>query len=172
MSDPAFRWIIKRNCSASPGQLAFVFGSIVLLSFAVGVGFAAVGLWMVLPFVGLELLAVAVAFVCYGRHAADFEQIEVDAGQIRIERHDGAAVDRAQFAVPWSRVELDEVGQGWMRRGRLYVVSRGERVEIGRHLPQQRRRRLAQFLRQALRDHAAAGRSWEPAAAPAAAGPV
>ena len=68
-------WLIKRNCSAGPRQLAMVFGSLVAVSFAFGLGFAAFGLWMVLPFVGLELIAVGAAFFCYGRHAADFERI-------------------------------------------------------------------------------------------------
>ena len=133
-----------------------VFASIVLLSFLIGVAFAVVGLWLVLPFVGLELLAVAVAFVCYGRHAADFERIEVDAGQIRIERHEGGRVDRARLSATWARVELDEFGGGWMRRARLYIVARGERFEIGRHLPEPRRRDLAQAVRRALRDNTAA----------------
>jgi len=62
-------WLVKRNCSASPRQLALVFGSLVAVSFAFGAGFAAQGLWMVLPFVGLELVAVAAAFICYGRSA-------------------------------------------------------------------------------------------------------
>jgi uncharacterized membrane protein len=156
MSDPAARWIIKRNCSASPRQLAFVFASIVLVSFAFGAAFAVHGLWLVLPFVGLELLAVAAAFFCYGRHAADFERIEFDAGQIRVERHEGGQIDEAQIAVPWARVEIDEVGRGWMRRVRLSIVSRGERIEVGRHLSDPRRRRLAQELRQALRTSAVA----------------
>jgi uncharacterized membrane protein len=155
MSDPLFRWTLKRNCSASPRQLAFVFASIVLLSFLIGAAFAAFGLWLVLPFVGLELLAVAAAFVCYGRHAADFERIELGADEIRVERHDGGLVDRSRFALPWARVELDEAGRGLMRRARLFIVAREMRTEVGRHLPEPGRRRLAQELRQALREAAA-----------------
>lgn len=155
MSDPVFRWTLKRNCSASPQQLALVFGSIVLLSFLIGAAFAAFGLWLVLPFVGLELLAVAVAFVCYGRHAADFERIEFGGGEVCVERHEGGQIDRSRFGLPWTRVELDEAGRGWMRRVRLFIVACDVRVEVGRHLPDPRRRHLAQELRQALRDAAA-----------------
>lgn len=154
MSDPAYRWTLKRNCSATPAQLALVFGSIVTVSFVFGAAFALHGHWLILPFVGLELLAVGTAFVCYGRHAADFERIELDREGIRVERHDGATVERAQLALPWARVEMDEAGRGWMERVRLYVVAPGARVEVGRHLPDQRRRGLARELRQAL--HAAA----------------
>ena len=154
MSDPVSRWTLKRNCSASPQQLALVFGSIVLLSFLIGAAFAAFGLWLVLPFVGLELLAVAVAFVCYGRHAADFERIELGGGEIRLEQHEGGQVARSRFSLPWARVELDEAGRGWMQCVRLFIVARGTRVEIGRNLTAPRRRQLAQELKQALRDAA------------------
>ncbi len=33
------------------------------------------GAWLVLPFTGIELLAVGVAFVVYARHAVDYERI-------------------------------------------------------------------------------------------------
>lgn len=155
MSDPAFRWTLKRNCSASPRQLALVFGSIVAMSFLIGIAFAAYGLWLVLPFVGIELLAVAAAFIGYGRHAADFERIELDAGVVRVDRHLGSAVDRALLPAPWTRVELDEVGHGAMGRVRLFMVAHGRRIEVGRHLPEARRRSLARQLKQALREAAA-----------------
>jgi uncharacterized membrane protein len=38
------RWTIKRNCSATPRQLAWVFASLVAVSFVFGAGFAAFGL--------------------------------------------------------------------------------------------------------------------------------
>lgn len=157
MSAPAFRWTIKRNCSASPTQLALVFGSIVAVSFVFGAVFAARGFWLVLPFVGLELLAVAAAFICYGRHAADFERIEIDGGVLRIERHDGTEIEQRELPAPWARVELREAG-GWMRGLRLELCAGAQRIEVGRHLPESRRRVLASELRQALRraDFAAA----------------
>lgn len=149
-------WVIKRNCSASPLQLGLVFGSIVAVSLTFGVIFALHGAWMILPFVALELAAVCVAFVCYGRHAADAERIEVTAGQVRVERHDGGRVQLLQLAAPWARVELAESGRGWMQRVRLYIVAHGQRIEVGRLLPDQRRRGLAQELRLALRQAAPA----------------
>jgi len=151
MSDQAYRWTLKRNCSASPRQLALVYGSIVAVSFVFGAAFALHGQWLILPFVGVELLAVAAAFLCYGRHAADFERIELQDGELRVERQDGARVEHARLALSWARVEMDEAGQGWMQRVRLYLVAPGARVEVGRHLPDQRRRGLARELRQALR---------------------
>lgn len=156
MPDSEASWIIKRNCSASPMQLAAVFASIVAVSLTFGVAFALHGAWMILPFVAIELAAVSAAFVCYGRHAADVERIDVAAGQIRVERLDGGRVQREQVAAPWARIEVAESGRGWMQRVRLFIVAHGKRIEVGRLLPDQRRRGLARELRLALQQAAPA----------------
>jgi uncharacterized membrane protein len=143
-------WLIKRNCSASPMQLAAVFGSLVAVSFTFGAVFAALGLWMVLPFVGLELVAVAVAFLCYGRHAADVERIELDARCLSVERVEADRRTRWELDPRRVRIELDERGQGWGARVRVRLESRGERIEVGRHLLDENRRQLARELRSAL----------------------
>jgi uncharacterized membrane protein len=149
-------WTVKRNCSASPAQLAAVFASMVGLSFIFGVGFAAQGLWLILPFVGLEMLAVAVAFICYGRRAADYERITLSEQDLSVERAEGTRTLQWRFPAAWARVEREQSGAGWMRTVRVFIVSRGERVEVGRHLPAQRRELLADEMQTALRNLAAA----------------
>jgi len=148
MPGKTIRWTFKRNCSASPRQLASVFASVLALSFVIGFGFAVYGLWMVLPFVGLELIAVAAAFICYGRHAADYETIELDGQQLRIEQVQGARRLNWQFAAPRVRIESES---GTLTRFRLLVSAADLRIEIGTHLLDQRRRQLAQELSRALR---------------------
>jgi len=144
-------WLIKRNCSASPSQLAAVFGSLVVVSFVFGVVFAALGLWMVLPFVGLELAAVAVAFLCYGRHAADVERIELAGDRLTVERVEADRSSRWEFDPRRVRIEVDERGRGLGARVRVRLAARGERIEIGRHLLDQKRAALARELRTALK---------------------
>lgn len=143
-------WLIKRNCSASPTQLAAVFGSLVAVSLAFGAVFAALGLWMVLPFVGLELVAVAAAFLCHGRHATDAERIELAGDRLTVERIEAERSRRWEFDRRRVRVEVDERGAGMGARVRVHVASRGEQVEIGRHLLDAKRAALARELRTAL----------------------
>jgi uncharacterized membrane protein len=148
MMDPAGCWVIKRNCSASPAQLAWVFGSIVAVSFAFGAAFAAQGLWLVLPFVGLETLAVAAAFICYGRRAADYERIEIGGGEIAVEQVEASRRTVRRLPSPWARVEVQ-------RRGRagsvtVWLAAGAERIEVGRHLLDARRVQLAEELKGAL----------------------
>jgi uncharacterized membrane protein len=148
-------WTVKRNCSASPAQLAAVFGSMVAISFVFGVVFATFGLWLILPFVGVELAAVALAFFCYGRRAADFERITLDEHDLRVERVDGSRTSRWRFPRAWARIEVEESGGGWMEHVRVFIAARGERVEVGRHLTMQRRKALAEEIFAALRAAAA-----------------
>lgn len=143
-------WLIKKNCSASPWQLTVVFASLVAVAFAFGVAFAAQGLWMVLPFVGLELVAVAAAFLCYGRHAADFERIELRDGRIVVERHEATRRSEFIFDLPWVRVELSQRGTGPGLRVKVELVSARQRVEVGRYLAEGRRAALGRELRAAL----------------------
>lgn len=148
MNDHATCWTIKRNCSASPRQLALVFASIVATSFAFGAAFAAHGLWLVLPFVGLEVLAVAAAFIVYGRHAADYERIELRDGVVTVRRVEGTRATEWRARSAWTRIEAEAA--------RVYLAAHGARIEVGRHLANERRTALAQELRQALRTAAAA----------------
>lgn len=139
-------WLIKRNCSAGPGQLAIVFGSMVAVSFVFGLGFAAFGLWMVLPFVGLELIAVGAAFLCYGRHAADFERIAVSPSMLSVEQVDGAHSKRWQFDPRVARVETETRGRFWGKRVRIHLLGPEIKLELGRYLLDRRRTQFAREL--------------------------
>jgi len=140
--------MIKRNCSASPRQVALVFASIAAVSLVFGVAFAAQGLWLVLPFVGIEVLAVAAAFFCYGRRAADYERIEIGGGQVAVEVVEASRRSVRRLPAPWARVEVRRRdGSGGVS---VWLAAGAERVEVGRHLLDIRRVQLAGELRMAL----------------------
>ena len=153
MSDPspeANTWLIKRNCSAGPRQLAVVFGSLVAVSFAFGMGFAAFGLWMVLPFVGLELVAVGAAFLCYGRHAADFERISIQPGVLSVEQMKGSRAHRWELDPRESHVEVERSGGWWGMRVRVFLLAPTIRLELGQYLLDQSRLILGREINGAL----------------------
>ena len=143
-------WLIKRNCSAGPRQLALVFVSIVAISFAFGLGFAVFGLWMVLPFVGLELIAVGAAFFYYGRHAADFERIAVTPGVVSVEQVDGTDTHRWELDPRVSYIEVQAPARRRGRRVRVFLLAPALRLELGRHLLDQRRLTLGREVGSAL----------------------
>lgn len=67
---PGFSVLLKRNCSISPAALARVFALLVAVTLGIGIAFAAVGAWLVLPFAGIEVVVLAAAFIAKARHAA------------------------------------------------------------------------------------------------------
>lgn len=127
-----------------------VFASVVAVSSVIGIAFAVLGLWMVPPFVGLEIAAVALAFLCYGRHAADFERIELRNGRLVVARQDGLQNSETAFGLPWVRVEMTRPGVDPDGRVRVRLVSAQKRVEVGRYLLDDGRATLARDLRAAL----------------------
>jgi uncharacterized membrane protein len=143
-------FVLRRNCSLAPGALMLVFGSVAALSFGFGAAFAALGAWMILPFAGIELLALGVAFVIHGRHATDCERVRVAGDVVRVEVVEGSRSRVHEFPTRWVRLLADES----RRLRRLMLVGRGEAVEVGRHLDARRRAGLEQNLRAALREAA------------------
>jgi len=62
--------VARRNNSLSSGGRFLVLGSLAAVVLAISLGFALSGAWLILPFAGLELLVVGLAFRCMEQHAA------------------------------------------------------------------------------------------------------
>ena len=59
------------------GVFAFIF----VVSLGIATAFAVLGAWLILPFAGLEMLVLYLAFRYVDRHAADYERIAIRRGQ-------------------------------------------------------------------------------------------
>ena len=108
------QWFLRRNCSVTPRQLFWVFLSLCAISLGIGTFFWMKGATLVLPFASLELLAVAVAFVVYARHATDGERILLRGTQLVVEFENGGKLERAEFQREVAAG--DEDGSGGLRR--------------------------------------------------------
>ena len=62
-----FSLLLKRNCSISPSGSMLVFGMIAVVTLGIAAVFAALGAWLVLPFAGIEIVGLAVAFALHER---------------------------------------------------------------------------------------------------------
>jgi uncharacterized membrane protein len=140
-------WTLRRNCSVTPRQMGAMLGVLAGLSLAVAGFLWSRGAWMVVPFSVLELLAVAVAFLVYARHATDGEQISVSRGRVVVEQERAGALERSEFAGHTVRIEAPEAAGGLVR-----VCSGGKSVVVGRFVRPDLRPMLARELRWALRD--------------------
>ena len=101
---PRFSLVLKRNCSIAPQALATVLGLTACLSFGIGIGFATIGAWPILPFAGLEIAALAAAFYVNGRHAADYERIAFEGGMLVVEVRVGERTHTHRFNPHWVRL--------------------------------------------------------------------
>lgn len=144
-SDLQQEWLLKRNCSLAPRQLAVIFGALAAVSLSVAGAFAAHGAWLVLPFACIEVLALGVAFVVYARHAADYERIVLCRDCLLVETCRGDRLLREQCAPAWTRVEYSGT-----RRELIGLVAAGRRIDVGRFVPESERRDLATQLRAQL----------------------
>jgi uncharacterized membrane protein len=143
-----FSLTLKRNCSISPAGLLYVFAALSAVALAIGIGFAIAGAWLILPFAGLEVLGMGVAFVLYARRAADYEKIELAGGRLTVEVAQAEQRCRYELDSRRAQVLLDK-DEGYGAR----VLLRGaeQELEIGRHLDAGSRVELAAELSRRLR---------------------
>lgn len=141
-------WILKRNCSIAPRQLAWVFAILCTVSLTVALGFTLHGAWTILVFSVIELTAVGLAMLVYARHATDRE--------VLVLADDGLVVETTQ-AGQASRIKLDLASLQGTRivfpagpQSLVALETRGKRVEVGRYIDAARRRQLALELERAL----------------------
>ncbi len=136
----------RRNNSLSACGRQLVFGFILVVSLGIAGGFSLIaGAWPILPFAGLEMTVLYLAFRYMDRHAADYEQITIRGGSLAIEVHEGAQVRRLELSRNWAKVICEADGS------RLALRSHGREIEIGRHLCEERRLEMARELGRELR---------------------
>lgn len=143
-----FRLLLRRNCSISPAGLMRIFAALALVSLAIATVFAALAAWLILPFAGLEVLLLGVAFVATARRAADCERIDLEDGRSRVQIEESERMARYELDPRRARVCLEKI-RGYGAR----VKSRDARteLEIGRHLDADARVELAAELTRRLR---------------------
>lgn len=122
---------------------------IAVVSFTIGGFFLALGLPLVLPFSGLEVLAVALAFYLVLRDGERREVVRIAGDQVVIETGKRDVEDRVEFNRFWVRVELLS-SQYRYHPSRLVVAAQGQRIELGQFLSEGERQSFARTLINAL----------------------
>ncbi|TFZ01675.1 DUF2244 domain-containing protein [Ramlibacter rhizophilus] len=146
---PRIQWALKRNCSISPGQLAWFYASLCVVSLGIATFFWLQGATLILPFAWAELAAVGIAFLVYARHATDGERITLSGPRLVVELENAGRLERAEFHRDWVRVEPRSD-----QRSLIELSGRGQSVQVGRFVRPEHRTALAQEIRRALRETA------------------
>ncbi len=138
-------WILKKNCSISPRQLAKAYGALCTASFLVAGYFVMQGAWVVMVFAILEMSAVAAAFLYFGRHATDREHIALSEAGLVVELVQAEKVLQHRMDPQRTCVKLPA-----LRHGLIGLEANGDRVEVGRFLTERKRKEFAQELSREL----------------------
>jgi uncharacterized membrane protein len=137
----------RRNNSLSSSGRLRVFGFILAVSLGIASAFALVfGAWLILPFAGLEMLGLYLAFHYVERHAADYERVAIEGDKLNVEVLDGGRVSRVEFNRYWAQVLC--AGDG----SRLVLRSHGRELDIGRHMNEEQRLAMGRELDRTLRN--------------------
>ena len=120
-----------------------------VVSFATGVAFLLKGAWPVCGFLGLDVLAIYVAFRINFRRALACEQISVTPSALRLRRisHRGHVVEWI-FNPLWVRLDQEVDDEYGVER--LYLTSRGKRVAVGSFLGPEEKASFSKALLAAL----------------------
>lgn len=143
------RFVVMPNCSMSWQENKIFVASLAFISFSIAGAFALQGLWMILPFAGLEILMLTGILYWSGLQATHREVISIDADNVHVEVGRRKSRQVYEFQRAWTKVELRSPAIA-NRQSKLVMRSKGKELEIGACLTEQERKELAASLRKAL----------------------
>jgi len=137
----------RRNNSLSSSGRLLVFGFILAVSLGIALAFAWVlGAWLILPFTGVEMLVLYLAFRHVELHSGDYERVAIEGDKLNVEVLDGGRMSRRELNRGWAQVVCAADGRD------LALRSHGSEFRIGRHITEEQRLAMARNLRRVLRN--------------------
>jgi uncharacterized membrane protein len=112
------------------------------VSLSVAVGFLLAGFGIVLLFCGLELMAVGVAWLMWGRRVGQGDIVGLEGDLLVVDMRRGSTLTHLEWPSKWTRVIEDGA--------RVLLACGARRVEVGTQVTLARRQRFARELRRAL----------------------
>ena len=145
MQPETYSITIRPNNSITGKGRSIVVGILAFMSFAVAIAFGLIGAWMVLPFAGLELIAVAYAFYYIHCHANDFESITIEGDAFKVVKSSYNQKQEFSFNRYWVKVVTKILPCG---DELLFLSVHGKELEFGgRFMNSEQRMVLAKQLK-------------------------
>ena len=141
----SFRVTFKPNSALSAASKQKIVVLLTVIPCLIGLGFALVGAWLILPFVGLEIVALAYAFYYTNSHESDYESITIEGDSLVVQRSVGQQLSQQVINPYWVKVVKHELPNGELH---LYLQSHGKEIEVGSYLTRKQRELLAKQLQQ------------------------
>ncbi len=144
-----FRIVLSPNCSISWRELVMFYIFTCVVALAIGLFFTFQGLWLVLPFSGLEMAALGLCLYLTSRKVYRQEVITLERERTLIEKGVQQVDQSWEFETPWIRL-IDEQSGPRNRHRKLAIGSHGEYVEVGDFLDKSEKDELAFHLKDCI----------------------
>jgi len=140
--------VITPNRSLSPRGFALVIGSMAAINLILAIVFVALGAPPIPIFLGLDLLAVFIAFQVSFRRARRSERVQVSAREVRV-RYETPAGSQTVWTSPtaFTGVALEDIGHA----SRVRLSLSGRRLTVGAALSPKERIDFGRALERAVR---------------------
>jgi uncharacterized membrane protein len=145
------RLVIGPNASLTGPQARVFFGTLCVIGLGIATGFAALGYWPILPFAGLELVAVGAALGVALHRNRYREVLSFEGSRLRIEF--GLVGQRPHSVCEWPRGMtrvLLEAGPHPTSPTQLVLSCGNQRLTMGSCLTDAERAQLAARLKQLI----------------------
>ena len=119
------------------------------VTISIAFGFFTQGLTLILPFAGLELLALGVVLYISAWRSNIKEVVNVTEEKIRIEIGRNGPEKTYELDKTWAKVVLERSWNNWYP-SRLLLRSHGRQIEIGKFLNEQERQCLEVELKKVI----------------------
>ena len=144
-----YRFVLSPNCSISWRDLVLFYLLTCVVALAVGIFFTLQGMWLVLPFSGLEMAALGTGLYLTSRKVYRREVITLNSERTVIEKGVQRVDQSWEFKTPWIRIIDEPEGSRGSRR-KLAIGMHGESVEVGSFLAKSEKEALAFQLKDCI----------------------
>ena len=142
-------FVIKPNPSMGWRSLLLLYGLMSAITLLIGILLYFRGFSLVLPFSGLDVIALGIALYITARKSELREVITISEGMVAVETGYKKPETKCEFRGSWTRVVLQTQKESW-HPSQLFIRSGNDQVEIGKFLNENERVELANELKKAI----------------------
>lgn len=136
------RLVLRPNRSLSWQETKWFLGVITVVSLTIAILFGLLGMWLILPFAGLELSALAVCLYYCACRADCCEVVSIAGDTVCVEKGRRSVEKTWSFNRHWTAVHMMRSASA-LHPSRLFLGAHGKRVEIGGFLTERERSQVA-----------------------------
>ncbi len=146
---PGTLFVLRPNRTLTWKRAGRIYAFVCTAVLGIGIGFYLLGMTLVLPFSGLEALALGIAVFLSLKNTEQQEVISITPCSVVVESGSSKPLSRREFKRYWVKVTV-EAPSTPRYPSRLKLCSHGRELEIGSFLNEEDRRELARKLCVAL----------------------